>query len=89
MEYVPIQSYYKSTLAQFYSNEGEVIWTVFTLMFHIKKSGCMAELVKEGYEPYSRGFTPAQVKLIFEYIHTPLLNDANRKLLKLINHEKD
>jgi hypothetical protein len=81
---VPIRSYYKTTLALLYDNEGEVNWSVAKLMKEIKSNEeCLKKLTNTGYKSKSKHFTAEQVEIIFNHIGTPQLNTVNRKLLKI------
>lgn len=89
MQLIPIQSYYKTTLAQLFDNEGEVSWDVQKLIRAITKNkSCISELKEAGYNSKSKSFTGEQVKIIFRYISRPILNKKNKKLLKIENRFK-
>jgi hypothetical protein len=84
MNYVPIQSYFKSTLAQIYNNEGEVKWDIDRLSEKINGNELLIKQLKEcGYKERSKSFTAYQVSLIFKYLSHPILNQLNQKLLKM------
>jgi hypothetical protein len=84
MEFVPVQSYYKATLAQLFDNEGEVKWNSERLRVEIDNRPELSLKLKEtGYQKKSKSFTAQQVQLIFEYISWPILNKKNMRLLKI------
>ncbi len=86
MERVPIQSFYKNTLANIFDNEGEVNYTVQIINAKIKANHVLAEMLENsGYVKTAHSFTPEQVALIFKHLHHPILNNKNRKLLNLKN----
>lgn len=87
---VPIKSYYKSTMVYLYDNEGEPNWSIQKLNKFIREnSECAAELKKTKYNVFQKRFTAEQVKIIFKYMGHPMLNMANRKLLKIKNNLLD
>lgn len=84
MEFVPIQSYHKATLAQLYDNEGEVFWDTQKLKTEIDSNPELVKKLKEtGYKERSKSFTGEQISLIFKYLSRPILNFKNMKLLKI------
>lgn len=86
MQFVPIQSYHKATLAALYDNEGEASWDIEKLAKEISSNPkLMEELKKTGYKERSKSFTGQQIAIIFNYISRPILNQKNRKLLKMEN----
>ena len=84
MEFVPIQSYHKATVAALYNNEGEVKWDIRTLKNAINKNTDLLSILKaNGYKEKNKSFTAFQVELIFKHLSTPILNDKNMRLLKI------
>jgi hypothetical protein len=84
MEFVPVQSYYKATLAQLFDNEGEVKWNSDRLKDEINiRPELVGKLKETGYQKTSKSFTAQQVQFIFEYISRPILNEKNMRLLKI------
>lgn len=80
----PVQSYHKATLIALFDNEGEVKWDRVKLARHMNNNpDLIFELEDAGYIKSQQGFTAQQVALLFKYINHPILNEANRKLLKL------
>jgi hypothetical protein len=88
MEFVPVQSYHKATLAQLYDNEGEARWDIEKLKKEIHSNKSLwNELLNTGYKERSKSFTGHQVSLIFKYLSRPILNLKNMKLLKIKNFD--
>jgi hypothetical protein len=84
LQFVPIQSYYKSTLVELYNNEGEVGWNFRKLKNEINaRKELLEKLEATGYNQTIKSFTAQQVSLIFKYISHPILNERNINLLKL------
>jgi hypothetical protein len=84
MEFVPIQSYHKATLAQLYDNEGEARWDIEKLKKEIHSCpDLVTELKNTGYKERAKSFTGHQISLIFKYLSRPILNLKNMKLLKI------
>lgn len=84
IQVVSAQSFHKATIIQLFNNEGEVKWNNEKLNRRIfNNPQLFLDMEKSGYNKNQKDFTAAQVALLFKYISHPILNTANRKLLKI------
>jgi len=88
IQVVSVQSFHKATLIQLFNNEGEVKWGNEKLNRRIFNNPKLsAEMKNAGYDKNQKDFTAAQVALLFKYISHPILNKANKRVLKIKDHK--